>query len=226
MTSLRISTLAKEGLYQGSKFLKYQVFCDAEELAPLFKESFTLFPLTGLCGGQPLAPSYFLDEYRSWTQMLREGKIPPDAQLRKIVACAMTADLEALWLQPVADGRFIVKISKPVIQIQAHFFTYSSIDGVFRPMTMGPESIFWGLQFSFPQIYQNPKTMELLEVEESANTELFQKVKRWVRDSTRATPFVVDGKKVNATIRIGKNSFSWIKNHPQLAAKQIGLYEN
>ncbi len=138
----------------------------------------------------------------------------------------MTEDLDAMWLQPVADGRFLMKIGKPVIQIQAHFFTYSSLDGVFRPMTMGPESIFWGLQFSFPQIYQNPKTMELLEVEESANSELFQKVRRWVRDATRATPFVVEGKKVNATIRIGKNCFSWIKNHPQLAAKKLGIYEN
>jgi hypothetical protein len=224
--TLRISTLEKEGLYQGSKFLKYQVLCDAQELALLFKESFTLFPLTGLCDGQPLAPSLFLNEYDSWIQMIREGKIPTDAQLRKILACAMTADFDALWLQPVANGKFIAKISKPVIQIQAHFFTYSPIDGVFRPMTMGPESIFWGLQFSFPQIYQNPKTMELLEVEESANTELFQKVKQWVRDTTRATPFIVEGKRVNATIRIGKNSFNWIKKHPQLAIKNLSIYEN
>ncbi len=222
--NLRISTLEKEGIYQGSKFLKFQVLCDAEELALLFKESFTLFPLTGLCDGQPLAPSYFLAEYASWIEMIKEGKVPSDAELRKILACAMTADLDALWLQPVANGRFIVKIGKPVIQVQAHFFTYSPIDGVFRPMTMGSESVFWGLQFSFPQIYQDPKTMEFLEIEESPNTELFRKVKHWVRDATRATPFVVGGEKVNATIRIGKNCFTWIKNHPQLAAKNLGIY--
>lgn len=225
MTPLRVSTPEAEGIYQGSKYLKFQVLCDAEELSILFKEFFYLFPLTGLGDGQPLAPTVFLNEYASWIEMIKEGKTPTDANLRKILACAMTADLDAMWLQPVAGNRFIMKIAKPVVQIQAHYFTYSSIDGIFRPMTMGSESIFWGLQFSFPQIYQNPKTMELLEVEESVNTELFQKVRKWVRDTTRATPFIVDGKRVNATIRIGKNCFSWIGRHPQLAAKNIGIWE-
>ncbi len=40
--------------------------------------------------------------------------------------------------------------------------------------------------------------------------------KQWVRDNTRATPFSVEGKKINATMRLGKNCFSWINHHPQL----------
>lgn len=225
LPTLRISTPDKEGIYQGSKYLKYQVLCDPAELETLFKEFFHLYRLTGLNDGMPLSQAEFLDEYSRWIEGLKEGKIPTDAQLKKILACAMTADLEALWLQPVPGNRFMTKIAKPLIQIQAHFFTYSSIDGVFRPMSMGPESVFWGLQFSFPQIYQDPKTFELLEVEESINTDLFEKVKRWVRDTTRATPFTIDGKRVNATIRIGKNSLSWAGRHPQLLAKNLGIWE-
>jgi hypothetical protein len=66
--------------------------------------------------------------------------------------------------------------------------------------------------------------MEFLEVDESLNAQLFQKIKQWVRDTTRATPFVVDGKKTNVPIRLGKTSFSWIHNHPQLIQQKIGVY--
>jgi len=225
MSLLRLSEPSKEGIYQGSKFLKHQILCSPEELALLFQaSSFYLFPLTGLGDGNPVSSASFLAEYSLWIEKLKQGAVPSDAELRKVLACAMTADLDSLWLQPVPQNRFITKIAKPVIQIQAHFFTYSSLDGEFRPMTMGMESIFWGLQFSFPQIYQNPRTMELLEVEESANSQLFEKVKKWVREISRATPFSVDGKRINSSIRIGKSCLEWVKSHPQLAAKQIGIF--
>lgn len=219
--TLRISTPNLEGVYQGSKYLKYQLLCDADELARLFERfnRFWIYPLTGLSDGEPIDPSHFLKVYTCWMEELKKGQVPTDADLRALLACAITDDTDALWKQEVPGNRFIVKMGKPLIQVQAHFFTYSSVDGVFRPMTMGQDSIFWGLQFSFPQIYQNPKTMELLDVEKGA---MFQTLKQWVRDETRPTPFLVDGKKINVPIRLGKNCFSWIQNHPQL--KSFGVY--
>jgi hypothetical protein len=223
---LRISTPSAEGVYQGSKYLKYQVLCDAEELKNLFVrlEKFSIYPLTGLGSGEPIDQAHFCEVYGSWIEELKQGRVPSDAELRKLLACTFIADTDSLWKQEIPGGRYIVKMGKPVIQVQAHFFTYSPLDAVFRPMTMGSNNIFWGLQFSFPQIYQEPKTMELLEVDESAEAELFQKIKQWVRDETRATPFVVDGKKTNVPIRLGKNCFSWIHSHPQLIAQNIGVY--
>ncbi|MES2273344.1 MAG: hypothetical protein V4487_04055 [Chlamydiota bacterium] len=226
MTLLRISSPDQEGAYQGSKYLKQQVLCDADELQELFSQlgRFWIYPLTGFSSGAQIEPSFFLQEYTSWMEDLKAGRIPTDAALRSVLASVFTADLEALWLQQVPGNRFLVKISQPVVHVQAHSFTYSPIDGVFRPMTMGSGSIFWGLQFSFPQIYQNPKTMELLEVEESPNAEIFQKIRLWVRESTRATPFLVEDKRVNVPIRLGKNCFSWIKSHAQLQAQKIGVW--
>ncbi len=223
--TLRISSPAAEGVYQGSKYLKHHVLCDADELALLFEGGapFWLYQLTGLGDGEAIDPQRFIEAYRSWIEELKEGRVPTDGALRKVLATAMTAEPEALWKQEVPGGRYIVKMGRPVIQIQAHFFTYSPIDEVFRPMTMGTGSIFWGLQFSYPQIYQDPKTMEFFEVEESPNTELFQKIKQWARDTTRATPFIVNGKKTNVPIRLGKNCFSWIGSHPQLAEQKIGV---
>jgi hypothetical protein len=216
--TLRTSTLSIEGVYQGSKYLKYHVLCDMEELKTLFEalDPFWIFPLTGAGSGTGIEKESFLKEYGSWIEKLKRGHLPEGADLKKLLACAFTTELEALWKQEVPGERFIIKIAKPVVLVQAHFFTYSSIDGVFRPMTMGEKSIFWGLEFSFPQIYQDPKTMELLEVDKSENWAFFQKIKHWVRNSTKATPFTVEGKKINVPIRLGKNCFSWIHQHPQL----------
>lgn len=224
--TLRISTPQLEGVYQGSKYLKHQVLCDGDELKNLFEllTPLIIYPLTGLGDGEPIALDHFLSEYNSWIEGLKEGRVPSDAELRRILACAFTVETDALWKQEVPGGRFIIKMAKPVVQVQAHFFTYSPIDGVFRPMTMGQGSLFWGLQFSYPQIYQEPRTMELMEVDESPNSELFQKIKQWVRDFTRATPFIVDEKKTNVPIRLGKNCFSWIHKHPQLIQQKIGVY--
>lgn len=224
--TLRTSTLAAEGVYQGSKYLKYQVLCDRQELADLFQsiQPFWLYRLTGLGEGNPLTQDDFLNEYSFWMEELKQGRIVSDARMRSILAAAMSAETDALWKQEVPGGRYLVKIAKPVIQIQAHFFTYSPLDGVFRPMTMGSNSIFWGLQFSFPQIYQDPRTMQFHEIDESPNADLFQHIKQWVRDRTRATPFVVEGKRINVPIRLGKNCFSWIHHHPQIAEQKISVY--
>lgn len=221
---IRTSTPEQEGVYQGSKYLKFQVLCDEEELSALFQIPFQIYPLTGLVDGNAIDKKVFLKEYGSWIEDLKKGKVPSDAALRRMLACAFSAEEEALWKQEVPGKKFIIKFSKPVVQVQAHFFTYSPLDGVFRPMTMGKESIFWGLQFSYPQIYQEPKTMELKEVEESPNSDLFQSIKQWVRNTTLPTPFVVEGKKTNVPIRLGKNCFSWIASHPQL--KNMSVYAN
>lgn len=226
MTSLRVSTPEKEGVYQGSKYLKFHVLCSAQELEKLFHQlsPFWIYRLTGLSDAEPIGQDRFLAVYDSWIEGLKQGNVPTDAALKELLACAFTADLEALWKQPVPGNRFLVKVAKPLVQVQAHFFTYSPIDGVFRPMTMGSESIFWGLQFAFPQIYQDPKTMELREVEESENAQLFQKIKQWVKDETRPTPFLVEGQKINVPIRLGKSCFSWIFQHPQLT--KVKVYAN
>lgn len=221
--TLPTSTPALEGVYQGSKYLKYQVLCEIAELEKLFIDPIQIYPLTGLSDGEPISSERFLTEYGSWIERLKQGEVPADADLRKVLAAAWTIDETALWKQPVAGGRYLIKMRRPVVQVQSHFFTYSSVDGVFRPMAMGAGSIFWGLQFSYPQIYQEPKTMEFLEADELPNARLFQKIKHWVREETRPTPFIVEGKRTNVPIRLGKTCFSWIHHHPQLKEQKISV---
>lgn len=218
MTSLRISTLPQEGVYQASKWLKIPMLLDADEMT-LFLNSLgaiEIFPLTGLTDGKPLSKDLVIAEYGRWIEGLKAGVLPNESDLRKILASAITDDAEhSLWLQEV-QGRFLVKMSRPVVQMQAHFFTYSSVDGEFRSMSMGQDAVFWGIQCSFPQVYQDPKTMEILEVQDMG---LFRKMQLWARQNTRATPFIVDGKRTNVPMRLGKQCFSWVNKHPQLQEK-------
>lgn len=222
MTLLSISTPEKEGVYQGSKWLKIPMLLGKEEMSSLLASlgRVWIFPLTGLTDGKNIDLTVFVEEYGRWIEDLKRGVLPKEEDLRKILAAAITDDLDALWLQEV-KGRYLVKIRRPVIQMQVHFFTYSSMDGEFRSMSMGPDTIFWGVQCSFPQIYQDPKTMEIQEVETGA---LFRKMQLWVREHTRATPFIVEGKKIHVPIRLGKECFSWIHRHPQLQMRGWGVH--
>lgn len=221
--NLSVSTLKKEGVYQASKWLKFQVLCDEAELQTLFSalDPFWIFPLTGIVDGKAVSKETFLEGYKGWIEGLKQGVVPSDADLRSLLACAFVEDFESLWLQEIPEKGYLVKIAKPIIQVQTHYFTYSREDGVFRPMSMGIESIFWGVQFSYPQIYQDPKTLELKTAPENR---LFEILRLWVRESTRATPFLVDGKRTNSSIRTGKNCFSWIDKHPQLHLQSIGIW--
>lgn len=216
-----ISTL-DQGICQGAKWLKTCALIDKAEFGQLVKSlgTFWMVPVGKIGEGEPIPLSLFLEEYGTWMESLQQGLIPSEESLKKYLAAIWTQDLQAVWKKEIPGKGYLVKISQPVVQVQAHFFTYSPIDQVFRSMSMGPESVFWGLQFSFPQVIQNAKTMEITEVSEHP---LFKLIRTWIRDATRATPFIVAGKKINVPMRLGKTCFSWIHKHPQLQAAGIGV---
>lgn len=222
--TLRISTLAQEGNFQAAKWLKIQLLIDGDELSSLLAAPLYIYPLSGAfsLASLPVTKEEFLATYRSWIDTLQKGNIPQCTALR---TTAWTASPDALWLQEIPGERYLVKPCAPLIQVQVHEMGYSTLDGVFRPMVLSQDSIFWGLQISFPQVYQEAKTMELLEVEESPNADLFQSIRKWTRDNTLATPMLVDGKRVNIPMRLGKQCFSWINNHPQLLRRGLGVLQ-
>jgi hypothetical protein len=226
--NLHVSTPAIEGLYEAAKWLKLPVLADASELAFLFKRlgEIELYLLgtpsskSELC----LSQDFFLSAVQSWTDKLQRGESPTMADLRSTLACAMTSQSDCLWLQELQGERYLAKIRQPVVQIQAHFFTFAQEEKTFHSMVFGKESIFWGVQFSFPQIFMDPQSGEFKKVDSSfVNSALFQEIRRWSRDETRATPFLIGDEQINVPIRLGKNCFSWIAKHPQLAVHNLGV---
>lgn len=227
MDTVRIGTTEETPL-QASKWLQCQALLSTGEMIALFAslEPFALFiagSITEL--GKGILPKQrFLELYADYVDQLRNGQLPQTADYRPYFSAVMSADDEALYKLLISEGRQLIRIAKPVIQLQAHNLDYSPLDGKFRSMVFGSGSITWGLQFSYPQLFQEAASTQVLQTRQLpdyANTLLFQRLQKWMRQHTSPAPFLVHGKVINVPVRLGKECFAWIDNHPQL--KQKGL---
>lgn len=231
MTHLRISTPQIEGVLQVSKQLKFQVLLDVEEMRALISH---LSPLFICCVFEPvtlkmatISTEEFLDVYQKYIHGIKNGLIIDEKTLRRYFSCIWTSDLDCVYAMAVSEEKYLIKPIKPVIQLQGHHFFYSNLDQQFHPMVLSKESITWGIQFSYPQLCQDPQTKEILKIDKTdafPNSILFSRMTKWLRDHTMPTPFVVAGKRTNASIRIGKQAVAWIAKHPQLKEKGIEVF--
>jgi len=221
---LRNSTPAIEGTLHLSKALKSQLLLDAEEMRALFDHlpPFSLYNVS-----QPIAPDRvcfedFLEQYAAYVEGIERGELIDEAPLRPYFSALLTTDPSALYAQEVAGGRVLVRAIAPVVQLQGHHFLFSEEQKKFLPAVRGHGSITWGIQISCPQLYQDPKTQEVKKVERSSpNAALYHQLARWLRSNTLPTPFLFEGERINAPIRLGKRCFPWINNHPQLTKLKV-----
>lgn len=216
-----------EAPLQTGKWLRLSILIDFDEMTSLLQalENFQIFLVSGVTirGEGKLEQSEFLNCYYSYIEALKSGQLPTDSRIRSYFASAFTTTPEALYALYVGDNKQLVKISKPIIQLQSHQFSYSESEGKFRPNVWGPDSISWGIQFSYPQMYQDD-LMQIKRIKDDCefpNTSLFRHLQLWVRKNTVATPFLVNGRRICVPFRLGKRSFAWINNHPQLIAKGL-----
>lgn len=229
MAGLRMSTVAEPTL-QASKWQKCQVLLDDVEMERLFASlgAVELY----LCGGvlekgkENLPVSSFIEKYRAYIDQLKNGSVPDINEYRFFFSAFMTTTSEALYAIPVETDKLLVRVSKPIVQVQVLNFHYSDIDGSFHGGVFGKDSIVWGVQFSYPQLYQDAKTKQVDMVRNSShfpNSLLFNKLQKWMRQNTMPTPFIVNGSIVNVPLRIGKQCLSWINNHPQLIKEHLSV---
>lgn len=225
---LQISSPQKEGVLQVSKWLKIQVLLDLDEMQDLLK---ILDPVFFVSASQPvqakeivIEPKIFLEKYAQYISLLKQGLIPPNEEFRRFFSCGLSNDLESFYALATHGDRFLVKPKMPVVQCQAHHFFYSPLDEKFHPMVLSKDSVSWGIQFSYPQLFQDPATHQVVKVGKTfSNSALFATLQKWIRNFTMPTPFIVQNKRTNSSIRIGKKSLSWIKSHPQLKQKEINV---
>ena len=167
----------------------------------------------------------FLQSYENYINALKEGKVPEID--RKIFSSVATVDPEALYADEIQPGRWMAKLAKPVMQLQHHRFFASKVDHKIHPMVMSPESIYWGLQFAFPQIFFDGSGGTYTKTSDETqfpNGALFAKLLKWLRAFSVPTTFIWDGQKVSSPIRLGKECFAWIANHPQLKEQGIKVH--
>lgn len=213
---------------QATKWLKYPVLIDAEEMQGLIAHlgKFRMFHVSGpvASGKGEIAASDFLKCYTEYVETLKQGKMPSlEGNVRALFSCVWTLSTDILYAVSVPGEKEVIKVERPVIQLQPHKFDYSASEEKFRSMVFGLDSILWGIQFSYPQLYQDDEMQikKVVDNEEFPNTKMFKLLQQWVRHETMATPFIVDGKQFNVPIRIGKKCLPWINNHPQLEARSI-----
>lgn len=205
-----------------SRYLRVQVLLDIEEMRLLIEalRPMYFYRTHGLMGAnqEGVVHEEFLDAYHYYVASLQAGKLPEEARYRDAFYLSWTKTPEALFKVACPKERQIVKTACPVIQLQKHTFAYSPLDKKFRPMVLGADSLLWGIQFSYPQLFQPAAGGEILDVNDPTfpNTLAFRTLQRWIRHHTLATPFVVDKVRTQVPIRIGKKCRSWIACHPQL----------
>lgn len=226
MKALRTVAPAEAQPLQVSKWLKIQVLLDTEEMGKLLIDlGDIIIALTGcVCNldeGFILKES-FLGCYKRYIDELKERQIPDESHFRSFFSATFTVALDHLYAVMVNDGKHIIRACKPVVQLQSHRMIYSPEDGKFRSMVFGLESIAWGIQFSYPQLYQDAATHDVMQVGVSSsfpNTILFRHLQKWMREHTVPTRFEIEGKRMTLPVRIGKSCMKWINRHPQLTLK-------
>ncbi len=146
---------------------------------------------------------------------------------RKFFSLALSVTPDVFYALHVKEERYLIKPVKPVIQMQAHHFFPSSLDGKFYSMVLSQESVRWGLQCAYPQIFEHPHTYTFSKINSSPtfpNTQLFNKLAKWMRQETVPTTFVWKEQKIPTSFRLGKRCFSWVNTHPQLKEKGITVH--
>lgn len=213
---------------QVSKWLKCPLLVDEKEMEALLRaiEPFEIFIASGLMliGEGLVKQEEFLDCYTNYIDALKNGRIPDDARMARYFSSVFTRTRDALYAVHVDESRQMIKVDRPVVQLQTHRFIYGA-DRKFRSMVHGQGSIHWGIQFSYPQLYQDKemRVWDVREGDEFPNTALFKALQRWMRENTVATPFIADGQRVNVPIRLGKRCFAWINHHCQLMASGLSV---
>ena len=213
---------------QASKWQKIQVLMNGEEMSALLDHlgNFGIY-LTGivtLVGEGSLSKSQFLEVYKEYIDAIKQGLLPDEKKYHAVFSAVFSLSSELLYAVPLENNKQLIRVARPVIQLQPHSMGYSIYDQKFRPMVFGLESILWGIQFSYPLLFLDNRTKEILHVDEGElfpNTHLFHTIQRWIRHHTIPTPFLAGNLKVNVPMRLGKQCLSSINRHPHLHLKNL-----
>lgn len=212
--------------YHASKWLSLGMLVDLGEMQDFLNAlgPFFIYPLGAVVprGQDQIKIEDFLTLYQSYIEALKQGRVPEERSFRSIFSSALSLKEDCLYALAVGEDRQLVRVLKPVVQMQAHTLDYSPADGKFRSMVLGQDSVLWGLQFSYPQLYEDPETRAPQKVDSRyVNSALFRLIQKWIRENTIPTPFVVSGEVINVPMRLGKQCLTWINNHPQFLKKGL-----
>ncbi len=213
-----------------SKWLKHAALLESSALRDLLAEMGPLFflPASGIVLEDSWRTSQddFLARYDSYIESLLVTKAFPSAETRRFFSLMLSPSLDDFYAIKTGEGRFALKACKPVIQVQLYHAFISSFDHQIHSMALSPGSFAFGLQISYPQIYEDPKTHQFSKVltsEEFASSLPFKKMVQWFRKNTKPAVLFIDQQRVCAPFRVGKEGRDFVGLHVELQKVLGGL---
>lgn len=207
-----------------ARFVKIPVLLSLEGLKELFAE---LGDVTIVRTGAVLPSDAifvdqtdFLKSYQAYIESFEKGLWPDRSLARPYFSTAWSAEESAFALEPVRPGFFVARAHEPAIQLRLHVLSYSSIDHTFHSMSLGKETIPWGVEFSYASLVQRGVEVESVS-REAPNTQLFRKLQKWMRHHTNSVTFSGEGWQRPTHVRISPACKSWISNHPALDGMEV-----
>lgn len=220
---IALSTLEKEGAFHCSKWMRHAVLLERKEMESLLEEIGLCFlvPGTGLVSKETaqISKEIFLSRYEDYLEeMLKTPGLPP-SPIRNALTVMLSSTLESFYALAVSGDKLVVRARRPVIQLQMYHCFVSKVDHQIHPMAMSSDSFSWGIQISYPQIYEDPYAHEFIKVLHSKDlpdTALYKQIVQWLRDHTKPVSISLAGQKVKAPFRMGKLSRDWTLFHKGL----------
>jgi len=136
----------------------------------------------------------------------------------------ITCSKDSIYQSELDDGRVLIKPKLPSIGLSLHSFSYLPEAKEIKPSAFGSNTIRWGVKFSYPQIYQDPKTGEIFNVLNNPlfeNSQLFSCLQKKIREMTLPAFFQIEEQLLKTPLRLGRACFDWINDHPQLKQRKI-----
>lgn len=217
-----ISHPSKEGFYEVSRWQSQTGLLDPSEMEDLLQSlpACHLVAVSEVLDKSEalLSVKDFLKIYSEDIEHLKSGKERDESKTRKYFSCNLTLSPTTHYAMEMRGG-CLMKARAPVIQLQSHSFSFEREKKRFLTMNFGKNCIPWGIQFSYPQIFRDPKTKAIHQTYSSSafpNTLLYKEIMRWFRNHTQPVPFLIEGEKKRATFRIGNRALDWAHLHPGL----------
>ena len=227
---LNISTVAKEGDLHCSKWVKHAVLLDKEEIEAfwqLLASCIIISPVQRVFKEKwDVSKEHFFAQYERYLAWLElEEDFPPPA-LRKEFTLMISSFIEAFYAVSIPSDQFLIKARAPVIQIQMYHCFISKFDRKIYPMAMNADSFTYGIQISYPQIYEEAHTgkfKKMLLEKDFPNTILYKQIIQWLRHHTRLATFTLGDKEEIAPFRVGKKEKDWMNSHKRFKKTLAGF---
>ncbi|MCH9631569.1 MAG: hypothetical protein S4CHLAM37_15930 [Chlamydiia bacterium] len=223
-----VSTVQEEGLLRASKHQRVQVLLDVEELEALFNvlEDFYVVESAKVkvSSEQIISKEEYLERYTLYMNHLKQSDSTPDNSILSSLSVCLSKVLDPFYMVELGDGKSLIKQKAPAVLVQPFSFHYDRESASIFTSVHTQDRIFWGLEFNFPQMYQNPKTLDTIEIlkdKQNPNTQLFKKLQSFLRKNSKPTHLELSRESKAFPFKLSQSCLSWVNNYPKL--KQFGI---